>query len=50
MSLEWLKGYCEQVDNSESICCATNIHLDPWDVVRAEVPEPMIVDVEASGS
>ena len=50
MSLEWLKGYCQQMDNSETICCATNIHLDPWDVVRAEVPEPMIVDVEASGS
>jgi hypothetical protein len=48
MSLEWLKGYCQQVGDPNAVCCITNIHVDPWDDISIEVTEPLILTVEAS--
>jgi hypothetical protein len=37
MSLEWLKGYCQQAGNPNAVCCIENIHVDPWDDISIEV-------------
>ena len=29
-SMEWLKGYCQQMFMVDSLCCTLNIHHDPW--------------------
>ena len=50
MSLEWLRGNCQQANNLESLCCATNIHIDPWIGLDSEAVEAAICDVEASCS
>ena len=47
MSLEWLKGYCQQVGDPNAVCCIANIHVDPWDDISIEVTEPPILTVEA---
>ncbi len=47
MSLEWLKGYCQQVGDPNAVCCIANIHVNPWDDIPIEVTEPLILMVEA---
>jgi hypothetical protein len=47
MSLEWLKGYCQQAGDPNAVCCIANIHVDPWDDISIEVTEPPILTVEA---
>jgi hypothetical protein len=47
MSLEWLKGYCQQAGDPNAICCIVNIHVDPWDDIPIEVTESRILTVEA---
>jgi hypothetical protein len=42
MSLEWLKGYCQQAGDPNAVCCIANIHVDPWDDIPIEVTEPLI--------
>jgi hypothetical protein len=47
MSLEWLKGYCQQAGDPNAVCCIANIHVHPWDDIPIEVTEPPINTVEA---
>jgi hypothetical protein len=47
MSLEWLKGYCQQAGDPNAVCCIANIHVDPWDDIQIKVTEPPIHTVEA---
>ncbi len=47
MSLEWVKGYCQQAGDPNAVCCIANIHVDPWDDIPIEVTEPPILMVEA---
>jgi hypothetical protein len=47
MSLEWLKGYCQQAGDPNAVCCIVNIHVDPWDNIPIEITEPPILTVEA---
>jgi hypothetical protein len=47
MSLDWLKGYCQQAGDPNAICCIANIHVDPWDDIPIEVTGPPILTVEA---
>ncbi len=42
MSVEWLKGYCQQEGDPEALCCIANIHVNPWDDVSLGVTEPSI--------
>jgi hypothetical protein len=47
MSLEWLKGYCQQAGDPNAVCCIANIHVDPWDDIPIEVTKLSILTVEA---
>jgi hypothetical protein len=47
MSLEWLKGYCQQAGDPNAVWCIANIHVDPWDDIPIVVTEPPIHIVEA---
>ncbi len=47
MSLEWLKGYCQQAGDPNAVCCIANIYVDPWDDIPIEVTKPTILMVEA---
>jgi len=47
MSLEWLKGYCQQAGDLNAVWCIANIHVDPWDDISIEVTKLPILTVEA---
>jgi hypothetical protein len=37
VSLECLKGYCQQADDTEAVCCIAKIHVDPWDNILIDI-------------